>query len=223
MPDVKVPEFSEKKKCYHCGNVTELRRVGHYVQTTECIDEGDSGEWKRGVGYETLECPACNKVEFRMYRWDERVEEPELRYETLYPVPPKIPLGLPGVIEQQFIKCMRIKSIDPNAYGGAMRRLLALVCEERGAIGKDLYNKLENLAVKGEIPKQLLDVAHKLRGLGNVGEHPDIGELTDTEGPIIEGLSRAVLEYVYSAPYLLCQAEARLAQVCAKHNKPSSE
>ena len=88
---------------------------------------------------------------------------------------------------------------------------------DRSANGKSLSEKLNDLASKGEIPQKLVDVASSLRQLRNVGAHATLGELTDKEIPLLDDLCKAILEYVYSAPFLVKKAEESLLQL--KKNK----
>ena len=73
--------------------------------------------------------------------------------------------------------------------------------------------QLHDLAGRGEIPDKLVNVALSLKNFGNIGAHAGSGELTPAEIPILDSLSRAVLEYVYSAPELVRNAEQRLSRV----------
>ncbi len=91
-----------------------------------------------------------------------------------------------------------------------MGRVLELVCEDRQATGADLFQKLADLSKKTEIPAKLVAVADKLRIFRNFGAHASLGGLTENEVPILESLSRAILEYVYSAPFLAEQAKTAL-------------
>jgi hypothetical protein len=91
--------------------------------------------------------------------------------------------------------------------------MLELVCLDRKADGNFLGNKLANLAAMGEIPDKLVNVANGLKDLRNVGAHAALGELTEAELPILDQLTRAILEYVYSAPFLAQKAEERLRKL----------
>ena len=68
----------------------------------------------------------------------------------------------------------------------------------------------------GEIPAKLVDVAAGIRRLRNIGAHADLGELTEGELPVLDDLTRAILEYVYSAPLLAKEAEKRFARLKAQ-------
>jgi hypothetical protein len=160
-----------------------------------------------------LKCPACGKIELRTYYYHEAFDEQAPDYKTLYPVSSKLPLGLPATIQQEYEAALKVRSISANAYSVLMGRVLELVCEDRTAKGKDLFQKLTDLAAKGEIPNKLVAVADKLRTFRNVGAHAVLGELTEKEVPILESLSRAILEYVYSAPFLVAQAKEALEKL----------
>ena len=75
---------------------------------------------------------------------------------------------------------------------------------------------LQDLANKNEIPNKLVDVAKGLKDFGNIGAHAGIGELTKKEIPIVEMLTRAILEYIYTAPYLATLAENKLKSIKGK-------
>lgn len=94
--------------------------------------------------------------------------------------------------------------------------MLDLVCIDKKAEGKTLHEKLKDIAGKGIMPDQLADMAHQLRQLRNIGAHANLGELTDEEIPILESLSRAVLEYVYSAPALIKNVESKIDALKSK-------
>jgi hypothetical protein len=94
--------------------------------------------------------------------------------------------------------------------------MLEVVCEDRKAKGKNLYEKLKFLADQGQIPSNLVDVAHGLRRLRNIGAHEPLEGLSSDEIPILDYLSRAILEYIYIAPSLAEQAETRLKRLKEK-------
>lgn len=107
----------------------------------------------------------------------------------------------------------KVKTIDVNAYVILLRRLLELVCHDRKASGNTLAQMLSDLAAKGEIPDKLVRVAKGLKDFGNMGAHVSIGELSPKEIPIVKALCTAILEYIYSAPYLANTAESKLTAI----------
>ena len=76
--------------------------------------------------------------------------------------------------------------------------------------------KLTNLAEKREIPEKLVHVATGLRQLRIIGAHASLGELTEQEIPILNNLTRAILDYVYSAPHLASLAASSLSALKLK-------
>jgi len=147
------------------------------------------------------------------------MEPPEVVFSTLYPTSPKFPLGLPDAIQKAYEAALNVRPIDANAYGVLIRRLLEMVCEDRAAKGHSLNEKLGDLASRQEIPTKLVAVATKLRHFGNVAAHAGLGELTTEEIPILDDLTCAILEYVYSAPHLVDQADKRLQALKSKSGK----
>src|SRR5439155_23371991 len=145
--------------------------------------------------------------------------EDEVTFKALYPFDARLPLGLPEPIEKAYRAANKVKSIDANAFGVLIGRVVEMVCGDRGASGRTLYDRLKDLASRGEIPSKLVDVADKLRALRNVGAHAELGELTPAEVPIVEDLCRAILDYIYTAPYLAQRAEASLSRLIKKEKR----
>jgi hypothetical protein len=127
--------------------------------------------------------------------------------------------GLPSQIQEAYELALKVRVIEPNAYAVLLGRILEMICKDRGAVGKDLHEQLNSLATKGEIPIKLVGVAQSLRQLRNLGAHASIGELTSEEIPLLDDLCKAILEYVYIAPYLAKQAENRYKILKSKKSK----
>jgi hypothetical protein len=49
-------------------------------------------------------------------------------------------------------RAARIRHTAPNAYAVQIRRALEAVCDDRGAAGKVLADRLQNLVDRGELP-----------------------------------------------------------------------
>jgi hypothetical protein len=205
MSQSKEPKFSESKQCGHCGNHSTMKVVAEFnnVLTQDYdnipIDEGEC--------YEVFQCPKCKGIELRSFSYCDACDPPFFDYKTLYPLSPEIPQGLPKKIQKEYEAALKEKRSSPNAYGVLMGRVLELVCEDKKATGRMLGNKLNNLADRNEFPSALAAVAFRLNDLRVLGAHASVGKLTIREVPIVENLTRAVLEYVYSGPYFVRQAE----------------
>ncbi len=207
----KVISYSEKLECLHCHNVAPMRVVGSVGDTVE-QDMDNGPPVQHGIVYEVLSCPKCEQATIRSGRWNDSMESDDWRGTVIYPSQRPQILGLPPAVEQEFRAAEMVSQVSPNAYAVLLGRVLDVVCQDRNAVGDTLHKQLIDLAAKQEIPRNLADLAHKLRQLRNVGAHASLGTLSADEVPVLEALCRAVLEYVYAAPKLM----ERVGQLVAK-------
>lgn len=197
--------------CSHCGNKAPMLIVAKHSKIESYDDETSNITWDAGPFWEILECPSCERILFRKGYWHEYLsEETGPEYEILYPNVPEHIRGLPKKISKAYEASQKVKSIDSNAYAVLLGRVLDLVCIDKNAEGDSLYERLKDIAEKDIMPQQLADMAHGLRQLRNIGAHADLGELTPAEVPILENLSKAILEYVYSAPALIQIVQSKI-------------
>lgn len=210
-------EFTEPTKCGHCGNYAPMKIGADFSAIKQVYDEDINVSYREGCIYEILECPSCLKINLGA-RYFNQIENDAFpsSLEILYPLNDQIPVGLPESIEKVYMAAIKVSQIDANAYGVLSGRLLEMICEDRKANGKNLSSRLEDLSKKGEIPPNLLGVANGLRNLRNVGAHAVLGELTQDEVPIVNSLTKAILEYVYSAPRLAHIAEEKFNKLRKK-------
>jgi Domain of unknown function (DUF4145) len=144
------------------------------TQTNIVKDERTGAQWETSKIHELLVCPACEGVTLRAYFWADDLEsEGDVRFDILYPSETRLPPGLPSVVHKAFLSALKVKPIDANGFGVLIGRVIEQVCVDRGASGKFLSDKLEDLAKRGEIPRNLVSVAEQLRELRNVGAHVD--------------------------------------------------
>lgn len=179
-------------------------------------DEYYAPKPEEGYRYELLLCLACKDITLWKYFDADYLDSEETTVKTLYPLAGLKLAGLPYQIQQAYEIALKVRLIDPNAYAVLLGRILEMICEDRKANGKNLFDKLNDLAKKDEIPEKLIGVADSLRHLRNVGAHASAGELTRDEIPMLDDLCKAILEYVYSAPYLVEKAEQRLKRLKEK-------
>jgi hypothetical protein len=215
----KEKRFTESIKCGHCQNEGPMEVVSGHSTVREYTDDRSGMRWDAGAVYELNQCPACEGVTLRRYYWHSGyMDGGDVGHTVLYPMGEKGLRGLPREIESGYRAAQRVRNIDANAYGVLLGRVLDLVCEDRHASGDTLDKRLKSLADNGEIPARLADLAAGLRKLRNIGAHADIGELTEAELPVLDDLIRAILEYVYSSPLLVREAEKRFARL--KEQRP---
>lgn len=218
-------EFSGTEKCGHCANVAPMEVVAKYSEVRdEAVGHGLTEiVWQHGPVHEMLQCAACKAITLRSYHWDDNTLGEAPDYHVLYPAMSSYELpGLPIKIARAYEAARRIRTIDPNAYAVLAGRVVELVCDERGAKGKYLSDKLRDLADRNEIPPNLVPVATTLRELRNVGAHSSLGELTAGEVPLLDDLVRSILEYVYSAAFVARCANERLELLIARRKARQS-
>jgi hypothetical protein len=213
----KEKRFTGSIKCGHCQNESPMEIVAMYSGVQEYRDDGSDMTWEAGVVYEMNKCPACDGITLRSYNWHSgSMDGSDIEYIVLYPSQERSLRGLPKSIDKNYKAAQKVRNISANAYGVLVGRLLDSVCEDRNASGNTLDERLRSLANKGVIPAGLVNVAAGIRKLRNIGAHGDLGELTEAEVPVLDDLTRAILEYVYSAPLLASDAEIRFAKLKKK-------
>lgn len=212
--------YSEKMLCGHCGNKVSMLIGATLSQVKDYQDPKSGFPWQAGPIHQLMICPACEGVTLRRYNWHDQFDPDDIDVKVVYPTNASVvPIGLPPIILQEFEAALRVRSVSPNAYGVLLGRLLELVCNDRGAEKGSLGARLKELSIREEIPERLVQVAEKLQELRHMGAHAWVGELGPAEIPILDSLCRAILEYVYSAPHLVKQAEERLNQLRDQQRK----
>lgn len=196
-------------KCGHCGNSSPMRVMATYKSSRSYTEESPI-EFAFGRDYELAVCPACAGIILLQVDWHEAFEPWEWSLKILFPSVDKPIGGLPVEVDKDYQAAMNVRNVDSNAFAVLLGRVIDRVCIDRQANGNTMYDRLNLLAQKGEIPAHLADMAQQLRQLRNIGAHADLGELTQEEVPILDALCRAVLEYVYTAPKLIEQVSQRI-------------
>ena len=207
--------YSDIIACGYCRNKALMEIIGSIQDFQEEVFDNHPSV-NSGEIYNVLKCPSCSKVNITSYFWADYMDPEDVQVEIIYPQQDTTPRGLPDTIIKAYRAAEGVRSIDVNAYAILLRRLLELVCYDRSAEGATLALMVKDLANKNEIPEKLVNVANGLKNFGNVGAHVGIGELTENEIPILRALCFAILEYIYSAPFLANQAEEQLAKIRTK-------
>lgn len=210
-------KFTQPLTCNHCGNKAPMLIAATYNKIRNHEDESSCLSWDEGNFWEMLECPSCSEILFRKGYWHEYLcDEAGPDYEMLYPSRSESIRGLPIHIAKTYEAAQKVKAIESNAFAVLLGRVLDLVCIDKNAAGGSLFERLQDIANKGIMPQQLAEMAHALRQLRNIGAHADLGELTSAEVPILDDLSKAILEYVYSAPALVQLVQLKIEKLKKK-------
>jgi hypothetical protein len=216
MRQVERPEqrYRQNIKCQNCHNTVTMPIIASHSQVQDHSNDDGTVEWSEGNVYEILACPACDGVTFQRGYFHDQFPE-EWQPVVLYPTEAKRVEGLPAVIERAYAAALAVKGIEAHAFAVLVRRILEMICLEKGAQGRSLFEQLKFLAQTGVIPEQLIDIANGLRNFGNIGAHAAGVQLSENEVPVIDALCRAILENVYGAPHLVGLAQQTLDRVKA--------
>lgn len=194
--------------CPHCCNMAPQE----IVSTVDAVEE-EVGET---LTYVIAQCQTCGHILLYVTIGDRTTFDPQLLGEQR-PVWPnaELGLGIPTVVRQRYEEAQRIKHIAPNAFAGQIRSCLEALCHDRGATKGSLVKNLEELATRGEIPPLLAQMSEVIRVLGNVGVH-GLGDIGPRDVCAIDEFFKALVEYVYEAPWRLRMFQSRLRELKEK-------
>lgn len=147
----------------------------------------DYGEYPCGtLVYFSFYCSQrdCNKVLLAEYYFGpdsmEEAGDP-LELQSTYPPPLYVGtselIGGIGLSEDlrldltEASKCL--ESGFYQAYAAMARRLIQMICIEKGAAGTDLYEQINSLKKSGVFSEELAKRAHDIRTLGKLAAHPE--------------------------------------------------
>ena len=182
--------------CYHCGNTGKLRyidKVGWEYVPDDYYFVLEREDWY------IFECPVCQKpVLISEYYWE---PENSTYQKTEYPsvaIPKK---GVPKEIYTAFEAAIKTKGIDYAICLLSLRRVLEMICKDKGAAGNSLEQMITDLVDKNIFTATIDSACWIIRQLGNEAAHADKIEVypNDVE-QVIEYIS-LIIKYLYSMPY----------------------
>jgi hypothetical protein len=131
--------------------------------------------------------------------------------ELIWPEPDDLHHSVPDAVQRIYEEAMRIRQHAPNAYATQIRRALEALCEDRGMPKGTLHQRLQALSATGALPPLLSEMTDVLRILGNMGAHESTQQVRSWHVAAIEEFFKAVIEYIYVAPYKLDEFRQQLA------------
>jgi len=176
---------------------------------------------KQSYWYAFFECNRCFTpliAQFHCYSTPHDVihgnllESPNVTDLSFFPErkPSLAPDHVPQTVARAFVEAdISIRTKSYNAAAAMDRRTLEMVTKDKAPEKqKDtLYQRIEYLAAKGELPRALKEWAHGLRSLGNEALH-SIEDVTDIEARQAHDLTRFILIYLYTLPMQVDMARA---------------
>lgn len=120
--------------------------------------------------------------------------------ELVWPERRALPASVPLSVREIYAEAALIREVAPNAFAVTLRKAIEAICDDRGAPGGGLYNKLLYLAERGEIPPVVAQMGGVLRRLGNLGAHSEREPVQAHQVFEADRFFRLLVDYVYVLP-----------------------
>jgi len=213
--------------CPHCKKTAIANVVGIIPTKTERLRDSGGG-WGSDATHVAeravlVQCGVCRKPVLvdQVFNWG---------YETravLWPAPMRaISAAVPVAIRET---CEEAQGCFQHAYYKAsvvmVRRALEGVCADQGSDKTTLAASLADLESRGKLDKRLVEWAHELRALGNLGAHFTSEQVTREDASDALAFVEALLDYLYvlSAQFDAFKQRRSSAAQTAKANKASGK
>ena len=203
-------------QCYFCGNETLMNLVANHKE-----DYADEQELVDGYNWAKLFiCPVCKKVTYleeRYFSEDFCINEkghmvPSITNEILYPINTFDGGKLPAHVQKSYEAALKIRKIDSSMCLIALRKTLEIICNEKGAKGKNLWEKLRYLSDEHILPPALKDASIITKDYGNIGAHDHTIYISDYEVNTLVEFVKYILDYLYVIPAKLERMQDQLTQ-----------
>lgn len=212
--------------CHRCGVPTQHNLVGNAVQYEGLYREfkfqKKDGVYTSKCKYQhhIYKCVLCQEDVYRLVRprqlisilrKDDALEGINFPEGVVFQWPVRSKAAEPGVPEDVAKAGSDAeKSFSVGVYNGVatMGRLaMECLCDDKGAKGRDLYTKLDDLKNKHIITPDIHSWATELRVLGKCGAHSEWEDVSAEEAKAVISFMGEVLNYVYVVPYKFNQAK----------------
>jgi hypothetical protein len=194
--------------CPHCGNQSHQKLI--HTQVCEWVSRSLEDDKKLNLGrtYFVASCLTCNHI-LLYSMWGDN--HPEEDYGEIfagcfleYPASNNLHPSVPESIREIYREASGIKQSSPNGFAVQIGRALEALCRDKGAVGKNLHQQIDNLVNRHELPDTFAQALFLLKKMRNAGAH--YGEekpINEAQADGIDKFFRAVVEYVYVAPGML--------------------
>jgi len=108
---------------------------------------------------------------------------------------------IPKAIRLHYNEALRLSQLSIDACVVEMRKALEAICRHQGVQGRNLAEGLNVLAAAGRLPPTLVDAAHQLRLVGNIGAHAKTIDLEQSDVRDVLDLARFIVDFLYAAPH----------------------
>ena len=132
-----------------------------------------------------------------------------------------IPAEVPSEIGRDFTEAVRVLPLSAQSSAALTRRLLQQILKDHaGTTKRDLFDQIQEVLDKGNLPTSLADQLHAVRAIGNFAAHPlksqNTGQIVPVEPNEAEwnlDVLEDVFDYYFVKP---AKAQARIAALNVK-------
>ncbi len=155
-----------------------------------------------------MQCQGCQKYILGIVR--RPPSSATLNYKQHYPLglpDDSVDKAVPPTIAADFseaLRCLWVKAY--KATVAMSRRSVEASCNDLGAAGRNLKERIDDLATKGRITEPLKEMAHRVRLTANRelhGKQDDLDAFSETDAIGIVAFVREYFHHVYVMPALL--------------------
>lgn len=174
---------------------------------------------KKALTYETLACTGCaNLTQILWTRPTHVVGRPLHSFQQLpWPLDSKLTPSMrwPASVGRYWVQAsdnLSRKNFESAAM--AARTALQLVARERGAVGRNLREEIDDLGVKERLPPHMIEWAHQvIREPANDATHPspDAAPMEAKDARDVLGYLDFLLEHLYDLPARVAEFRGRTA------------
>ena len=200
--------------CFHCGNTGLLKFIGKTGWNDEDFYEDEDGNILNSTLIEhedwyVFECPVCNKpVIISEYTFDAAHATPTRR--TEYPTVAISTDGVPIEIYSAFESAVKTRGIDHAICLLSLRRVLEMICKDKGETEGSLEIKVNALVEKKVLPPMIGEACWIIRKLGNEAAHADNINVYASDLEQVIAFVSAIIDYLYSLPHRVEKMKKRV-------------
>ena len=182
--------------CLHCGNRVPMKNVAGY--TEHVFDEVDGEKFMTHILVHNLfECPTCGSITYALQ--DDFGPDYKTAPVIAYPNTIVNYTNVPGKIKKAFQAAIKTKGIDTSICVISLGYVLEMICDDKGAEGSGLDQKVKSLIDKKILPGEMKNVCDVIRLSRNDATHEAIKfQLHDVES-LIDYLATLINSF-YSLP-----------------------
>ena len=187
--------------CRYCGNKTLMKQVGQYKYSWN-----EDNNYYGYFHYFMMACPVCGRVTLFQEYWSSASEDDK---EILYPTTRVDYFQVPESIKSSFEAAVQTKGIDQAICTLSLRRVLEMICKDKGAVGDNLAAQINDLIEKKVLPEMMRDLLNIVRQYGNEAAHGDKAAFSLYDVEQLIDYVATIINYLYSLPARVARQKQR--------------